>query len=140
MNIFFFLLMNSTITPITWLLNIELLVKYFQRGKALSEGILIKETTVITQRELNEMFEDHDINFATKFSHICNLVLMSLFFLPILPIGVLLSFCGLILAYFVEKYNLLRVYRRPKMGDGGLVKFLLYHFKVFILIYAVNSL
>jgi hypothetical protein len=139
MNIFFFLLMNSFITPLTWLLNIERLVKYFQRGKALSDGILSKETTIITQRELNEMFEEHDINFGSKFAHICNLLLLSLFFLPILPIGVLISFCGLVLTYLVEKYNILHVYRRPKMGDATLVKFLLYQFKIFIFIYAVRD-
>jgi hypothetical protein len=139
MNVFFIILIGAIVKPIVGLLNLELLIKYFLRGKALSEGIFNREKTVKTQRELNEMFENHDINFGIKFSHICNLVLLSLFFLPIFPAGPLLSIFGLFLTYLVEKFNILRKYRRPNMGEGSLVKFLLYEFKIFIFIYSVSA-
>jgi hypothetical protein len=137
MNIFFIILINAIVSPILWLVNIDLLFKYFERGKALSQGIFNRETTVKTQRELNEMFENHDINFGIKYAHICNLILLSLFFLPIFPLGAIFALIGLTLTYFVEKFNILRCYRRPKMGNGSVTKFLLYEFKLFILIYAV---
>jgi hypothetical protein len=94
----------------------------------------------MTQRELNTLFENPKIEFAFKFSYILKTILMTFFFIPILPCGVLISLCGLILAYWIEKYYIVRHYKLPEMPNENLADFLLDNFKVILFVYSVNAI
>jgi hypothetical protein len=94
----------------------------------------------MTQRELNTYFENPKVEFAFKFSYILKTVLMSLFYVPILPCGVIISFFGLIFAYWIEKYYIVRYYKLPEMPNENLADFLLDNFKVVLFIYSVYVL
>jgi hypothetical protein len=113
-------------------------IKHYLRGKMLAQGILRKETTTMTQSEVNRLFENHEIDFGQKFSHVSNISLIAMFFLPVFPIGIPFAILGLVFAFYVEKYNILRHYNRSKMEDPSVVKNLVIHFKVFILVFAVS--
>ena len=58
------------------------------------------------QAEANELFEGPRMDMANLVSNTGNLILTCLFYAPLIPITVPIAFFGLILAYWVEKYNL----------------------------------
>ena len=83
----------------------------------------------MTQKELNELYEYPDMDIASKYSYISKTLLMTMFYLPIFPLGVLISLIGLIVAYFLEKFNFAHGYKRPEMLNEKLGEF---HFNFFI--------
>jgi hypothetical protein len=137
LNVFFIIIINSLLNPLLWLSNFKMQIKHYMRGKMLAQGILRKETSTMTQKEVNDLFENHEIDFGQKFSHICNIVLIVFFYLPVFPIGVPIAMAGLCFAFYVEKYNILRHYNRSKMEDPTVVKALVIHFKIFIFVFSV---
>jgi hypothetical protein len=110
----------------------------FLRGRLVSDGDLDREIVSKTQRDLNAIFENPDIDFSIKYAYYCKTLLMTLFFIPVLPNGVIISGIGFIFAYLVEKYNMLRLYKRPINANAGMVKKLIYFFKFFIFTYSVT--
>ena len=58
--------------------------------------------------------------------------------MPIMPIGCVLSFFGLIAMYFIEKLNVLNYYRRPEKIDGQISLEYVKLFRYVIFIYAVG--
>jgi len=127
-NMLMLFLVNSFFTPLIWTLNINLIIKkikiyFIEKNKYMHFK---------TQKELNDIYELPDMNIAMKYSYLFKTVLMTMFFLPIFPIGVPISLLGLILAYFLEKYNFTHHYKRPEMLNQKLGKF---YFNFFICIF-----
>ena len=127
-NMFFIFLTNSFLNPILWAINIQLIIKkikiYFIERKKIPNSMHFK-----TQKELNDLYEYPDMDIASKYSYISMTLLMTMFYLPIFPLGVLISLIGFILTYFVEKYNFTNGYKRPEMLNEKLGEF---HFNFFI--------
>jgi hypothetical protein len=98
-----------------------------------------KRKPVPSQRELNSLFVNPDLDFAFKFSYISKTILMTLFFIPIFPAGAFISFVGLIVAYYIDRYNLLRRYKRPDMPNEVMCEFLVDYFKVFIFVFSIGN-
>jgi hypothetical protein len=69
------------------------------------------------------------MDIASKYSYISMTLLMTMFYLPIFPLGVLFSLIGFLLTYFIEKYNFTNGYKRPEMLNEKLGEF---HFNFFI--------
>lgn len=128
---------NAIVSPILWLFNFYLIYLYIRRAY-LTQKKLDEMESKWTQRELNTFFENPKVEFAFKFSYILKTVLMSLFYAPILPCGVIISLFGLIFAYWVEKYNIVRHYKLPEMPNENLADFLLDNFKIVIFTYSVG--
>ena len=82
-----------------------------------------------TQKELNELYEYPDMDISVKYSYLSKTLFITMFYLPIFPFGVLISFLGLILAYFLEKFNFTHSYKRPEMLNEKLGEI---HFNFFI--------
>jgi hypothetical protein len=91
----------------------------------------------MTQRELNTLYENPTVDFYIKFSYICKTILMSFFYIPIFPSGVLISLVGFVVGYWIEKYNILRNYKKPNMPNHKLGVFLLHNFKYGLFVYSV---
>lgn len=72
-------------------------------------------------------------------AYIGQTVLMTFFFLPIFPLGVFISTTGLILTYWVEKYNLLRFYKRPEMINFEIGKLYFSNFKIAVLLLSISN-
>ena len=134
-NMLMLFLMNSFFTPLIWTLNISLIVKkiriYFIEK---NQYMHFK-----TQKELNDIYELPDMNIAMKYSYLAKTILMTMFYLPIFPIGVPISLLGLIMAYFLEKYNFTHNYKRPEMLNQKLGKFYFNFFICIFLIYCLGN-
>jgi hypothetical protein len=92
-----------------------------------------------TQKELNDIYELPDMDIAMKYSYLFKTILMTMFYLPIFPMGVPISLLGLILAYFLEKYNFTHNYKRPEMLNQKLGKFYFSFFVCIFLSYCLGN-
>ena len=97
------------------------------------------EPVPMTQYELNVIFEKPDMNMSFKYSYLAKTLLMTLFYLPLLPVGTLISIAGIIFTYFIEKFNLVHTYKRPEMINYTLCMFYIRYFKFFIFVYAIGN-
>ena len=135
-NMFFIFLTNSFISPIIWAINISLIIKkiriFLIERRQSPNSMHFK-----TQKELNELYEYPDMDIASKYSYIFMTLLMTMFYLPIFPLGVAISLLGFVLAYFIEKYNFTHGYKRPEMLNEKLGEF---YFNFFICIMVSYSL
>ena len=135
-NMLFLFLTNSFLKPIVWTLNISLIIKkiriFFIERKKVPNSMHFK-----TQKELNDLYEYPEMDIASKYSYISMTLLMTMFYLPIFPLGVAITLLGLILAYFLEKFNFTHHYKRPEMLNEKLGEF---YFNFFISIIVSYSL
>ena len=137
-NMLFLFLVNSFVTPIIWTINIPLIIKKiricFIERKKYPDLMHFK-----TQKELNDIYELPDMQIASKYSYIFKTVLMTMFYLPIFPFGVIISLLGLILSYFLEKFNFTHNYKRPEMLNSKLGKFYFNFFICILLSYCLGN-
>ena len=117
-NMFIMFLTNGFVTPIMWTLNF----KYFLK-KLIQLIIERKEIHHCTQRELNNLYELPDMKISNKYSYLSKTLLMSFLYIPIFPLGICISLLGFILGYFLEKYNFIKMYKRPEMLNSNLCSF-----------------
>ena len=129
MNIMFIFLTNSFVTPLFWTLNVRLFIRkiriYLIERKKDPDSNHFK-----TQKELNDIYQYPDMKISAKYAYIFMTILMTMFYLPIFPLGIAISLLGLILAYYLEKFNFTHIYKRPEMLNEQLGEF---HFNFFIL-------
>ena len=138
-NLFMIFLTNFTLRPIVFYLNPNLLFKLTRRARAIRalEGIPVKESTY-TQDELNRLFQNPSMSICYKYSFYSNVVLTTLFYMSLFPLGTVFSFVGLVLSYFLEIVHL-GFYKRPEMLNSNLCKWFMYNFKFTVAIFAVGN-
>ena len=117
-NIITCFLSNSILTPLIWLLNLKYLFKkikicFLER----------QERHNLTQRELNTLYELPDMQISFKYSYLVKTVLMTFFYLPLFPLGTIISSIGLLFGYYLEKWNFSKMYKRPAMLNNTIVDF-----------------
>ena len=134
-------LFNAFITPILMTYNYCCLFKTLKQY--LKRRILIgnnsKREEYITQKELNELYELSDMDISSKYSYIAKTVLMSFFYIPIFPLGIIISFAGFCFFYWLEKYNFANRYKRPKMINGQIAEFYNNFLIIALFVYAVGD-
>ena len=111
-------LSNSLLTPIFWIFNFNYLIKQIQIC-----WIEKQKKHNLTQRILNSIYELPDMEISYKYSFIVRSLMMSFFYIPIFPLGMLISFIGFIFGYFLEKLNFSRMYKRPEMLNSRICEF-----------------
>ena len=60
---------------------------------------------------------------SMKYSYLVKTLLMSFFFAPVFPLGFGISLLGFIFGYWLEKYNLSKMYKKPEKLDKQIAKF-----------------
>jgi len=120
-NIFFVFLSNAILTPLYTIFNPFHYLKKYQRWKALREG----ETCTMTQQKAHEIFELTEVDLSYQNSFLVKTVLVSAFFAPALPMGLVISIIGLIINYWVDKWTLLRRNALPISLDHALNTYML---------------
>ena len=79
------------------------------------------------------------MDISSKYSYIAKTVLMSFFYIPIFPLGIIISFGGFCLFYWFEKYNFAKYYKSPKMINGQIAQFYNNFFIIALFVYAVGD-
>ena len=135
-NVFMLLLVNATLTPISWTMNPIFFIKKIKIWLIERKDDPDSEHGK-TQRELNELYELPSMNISGKYSYIFKTLLISNFYIPIFPFGTLFSFVGFLFGYYLEKYNFCHMYKRPEMLNDEICKLYLDYF---ITVLFINSL
>ena len=128
-NILMMFLVNGFVSPLMWTFNIGFYLKKWQIWSIESKKNPNMQHKM-TQRELNELYEYVDIELAYKYSYIGKTLLMTFFYLPLFPLGIVFSMCGLILGFYLEKFNIGNRYKRPEMMNEAICKFYVNFFGV----------
>jgi hypothetical protein len=79
------------------------------------------------------------MDIAEKYSYIFKTLLLSFFYIPIFPLGTVISCIGFFLGYFLEKYNFCNMYKRPEMLNDELCKSYINNFIVALFISGIGD-
>lgn len=98
------LLLNAILTPTLRLFDLEYFFKLLKRCllERRLRGLNQNEID-ITQKEANLIFENNSLCIDYKFSFVGKTSLITFFYIPIFPVGILISLGGLIYVTLVDK-------------------------------------
>ena len=138
-NLLMIFITDIFLPPVLFYLGPDLAIKLFKRSKARMDLKNVKlEKSTYTQRELNEIFENPEMDICSKYSYINNVFLISLFYMSIFPIGMIFGFGALIFTY-VSEFIYIGMYKRPEVLNSSLCRFYVSNFKWSIFIFAVGN-
>ena len=80
--------------------------------KEFEENIDNKEAQ--TRYELEQSFKKKEMDLSDNYSDTLNIYWITMFYLPIYPIGIIQSFLNLLFKFIIEKNFLINIYQRPK--------------------------
>lgn len=138
-NSLFIFIINSISTPFMYIINPFGIIRWYKR-RNIEKNIEKNPNYYIdmTQGELNTIFEYTDICLSFKYAYITKTIALVVFYLPILPLGAIISFGGLLLLYLIEKFNILTFYKRPEKIDGTITLTYVKLFRYIIFVYALS--
>ena len=125
-------LVNAIVTPGMWTLNVGYYIKQIKIFYMTN-----KEEIDISQKELNELYEYPPMNVSAKYSYIAKTILMSFFYIPIFPLGIVISLLGFIFGYWLEKYNFSNRYKMPEMLNRQITEFYTNYFVLVFFVYGI---
>ena len=138
-NLLMIFIMNILFPPVLFYLGPDFIIKFYKRTRARLELEDIKyEKSIYTQGELNEMFENPEMDICTKYSYICNAILIPLFYMSIFPLGMGFGFLGLLFAY-ISEFFYVGLYKRPEILNSKLCLFYVSHFKWAVFIFSLGN-
>ena len=138
-NLLMIFIMNILFPPLLFYLGPDLALKIYKRTKARLELQDVKyEKSIYTQGELNEMFENPEMDICTKYSFITNAILIPLFYMSIFPIGMIFGFAGLLFAY-ISEFFYVGLYKRPEVLNSKLCIFYISNFKWAIFVFVLGN-
>ena len=130
---------NAIFTPLLWTFNFDLILRAF-RIYLIERNKEPDKSHYMTQKQLNRLYELPDMKIAYKYSYIAKTLAMTFFYLPIFPIGFIISFVGMIFGYLLELYNFTHLIKRPDMLDEIISKVYADHFIIILFIGAIGDL
>ena len=138
-NMLIIFLCNSFLTPISWTFDIRHIYNKIKICLLERKKNPDKEHNM-TQRELNTLYQLSDMKISYKYSYIAKTLLLSLFYIPIFPFGILISLIGFIFAYSLELFNFTHLYKRPEMINEKICLFYIEYFVVNLFIFCLGIL
>ena len=140
-NMLMMFLVNAFVTPIMWTMNFTYFLKKFRiclincKKDPKDED----KNHNMTQRELNDLYELADMDISYKYSYLAKTLLMTFLYIPIFPLGIIISLLGFIFGYFLEKFNYCYMYKRPEMLNHRLCVFYVNHFDIILFVYSIGN-
>ena len=128
-NMVIIFLVNSFLTPLLWSFDVDYLFRkikiFYIERKANPDSY-----HNMTQRELNELYQLPDMKISYKYSYVAKTLLLSFFYIPIFPFGIIISLIGFIFAYYLELFNFTHLYNRPEMINEKICLFYAEYFAI----------
>ena len=129
---------NAILTPLFWTFRIPYLIKKL-RIYLIEKKPEPDNYHHMTQKQLNALYELPDMKIAYKYSFLAKTLSMTLFYLPIFPLGFIISFIGFVFGYLLELYNFTHLYKRPEMLDEIITKVYAENFIIILFIGAIGD-
>ena len=138
-NLFMIFITNILLPPLLFYIGPEYALKLYKRTKARLDLKNVKyEKSIYTQGELNEIFENPEMDICYKYSYVNNVFLISLFYMSVFPIGMIFGFAGLLIAY-ISEFFYIGFYKRPEILNSQLCQFYVTNFKWSVFIFALGN-
>ena len=128
------MIFNTFIPPISKYFDVFWLYRLSMRKLIESRG----DNNRHNQREANQWFEGEQFNFAQSYANHLVTIMISLFFIPILPLSPILGAVSIITAHYMEKYLLLRRNSAPKAIGSKLCFTIFRFYDIVIIVFAVS--
>ena len=93
----------------------------------------------LTQFEVNNLFEGHNIDIAENYSFVIRLLYLSFWYASVAPIGMIFCFLGLLTNYWMDKYMLLRVNCFPENINEEIVKKVTKIMEIIVFLYILGA-
>ena len=132
-------IVNALVTPGMWTLSIGYFKKKILIYLCIERKRKKNEEINYSQKELNDVYEYPPMNVSAKYSYFAKTILMSFFYIPIFPLGIIISFCGFMLAYWLEKYNFAHMYKTPEMLNRQISEFYANYFVLSFFVYGIGD-
>ena len=138
-DIFYIYLLNILLGPVLFYFGPDLAIKILYRSRAEYELKNIKyEKSIYTQGELNEWYENPKMDIGYKYCFITNVMLISLFYMPIFPLGMIIGVFALLFALLTE-FFFIGYYKRPEILNSNLALFFIGNVKWALFIFALGN-
>ena len=111
-QIFNSLLTNLWMNPLLHAFSPGFFLTEFWTKRRVENRLIKGEFVEITQKELNDLFEPPEMSMHTRYASIVRTFFVSCFFFDVLPIGMILCLIFMIIQFWVDKYMILRRYKR----------------------------
>ena len=105
----YIMLFNIFSPPLSSILNPFHLQRWLKKKNILRQG----DKCVLTQKEANSWFEGPPFDIAQCYANHIKTVMISLFFMPMLPLSLPAGALSIVIGIFTEKYLLYRRYSAP---------------------------
>ena len=115
-TVMFFL--NSAFVPLFWLVNPKHLLRKFRRKKYYGRPDL-------TQREANNLMEQTSYDIGKRYAEVIEIMWFTSLYSSLIPIGAFVSLLGILMYYWVDRYNLQRRSTLKYEVSGKMINFAL---------------
>ena len=127
---------HCLLSPLLWLINVKYILTTIKRK--LCMRLLLRRQTY-SQSQLNSLYERPPMKMYVKVSYVTVMLFLTSFYASVFPLGAVIAVIGVTCAYFVEKYNIANVYKRPICVDEKVCLFHVCSFKYCIVLYCVGN-
>jgi hypothetical protein len=103
------LLADAVLTPLLRILDPYILYRRYYLSRYAT-----------TQAEMNNLWRSQDWTLAERYTDIIKSIFMSFFYAVLLPSGLFISCFTVISTYFLDKYSMFRIWRRPPLVGASL--------------------
>lgn len=108
-DIWYLMVFYSIVLPCFYIFNIPIFWNALKKCRLKRS----QNTSRYTQQQANKIYEGVPCNPVRSYSDIYQIILTSLFFAPVFPMGVGILMGSLCIVYWVEKFYLLRLHSKP---------------------------
>lgn len=98
------------------------------------------EKNPYTQAYVNALWEGYEISNADNYQYIFRMLIVSTWYAHAAPLGVVISLVGLFVDYWIGKFLLLRVYKKPENISKEIASPILFCLELMPLIYICGAL
>lgn len=131
----FIMIGNIFLPSISSIVNISYFLRLYKRRSIRKNP----QTSNLTQKEANYYFEGHPFDIAHKYANMLKSVMISIFFMPIIPMSLVFGVFGVLFVYLTEKLLLYKRYAAPD-ATGPILTFGMYQFfDVVLIVFGVRK-
>ena len=134
-DVWFILLGNLFVGPAANFFNPDWLLKLLKRHLIKKQGKNCK----LTQKEANEAFEGDEFDMAERYSVQVRTMMISIFFMPMIPASSLMGVFAVFLTYWVDKYLIVKRQSIPSATSPTIAFNMFHFFDLTLMIYAVRN-
>ncbi len=139
-NMFVIFICGSIISPLLSLSCYDLLINKIKLWFFITRKYKSDVTSIpLSQKQLNYYFESPNMNISYQYSFLSKSILMTFFYMPIFPLGPVITLIGVILNYFIEKFKMLNIYKRPEKLNEQITYFYIDYFVMGFIAWSIGN-